>query len=1025
MTAVSDAASREPTIDHDVVRPAVLGLLDRRWDAAVTIVRAGPGFGKSIALGQAVRANRAGPRGVEGWVSCRTGCEDPARLAAAVRRAFGAGAAPRTAGGPLAEVHETVAGLAPLDAVLVLDDAEALAGRPGCVALLSDLVRDPPATLHLVVAGRDLPALPLARLRAAGQVVDVTEDDLRLSPAEIEALAAARGGRVPAEDLGGRPALVRLAVAAPTAARGYLWEEVIDGLDPADRRALLALCLLGPATAGDVTVVTGAPFDAEAFCARVPLVHRAGDRVVAHQLWAPSTAALVPAADRVGLARRTLAVVEARGDAVATGALALRLGDDAALRRAALELVRSTRAGLPRDVAEGWLAEAGHGAPELELLACAAAHARAAADPPAVRLDAVWRRFHDGGDAQGEIVALALATTVAEAGGDVGRLVELSGRARALAGARADPLLGLLVAGVDAALAASAGDVGAALAQLERPAPGLAPADRPELVNRLHGHLLLLAGRAGEAAALADALAAGTPLARELGAVARWFDGDPSRITAGRAELDLARDTGPSERDRFDRAGVVAVVASSAGAAAGVDRAVRVLSSSPLAGARASTADAAVITVARAAQRVLRHDDAGAAAVIDGLVGGLDLDRDPLADALLRRSPAIGYVCSPTLASRWEGQALGPSQRRACAVAQALVAARAGRVPAHEPAPPPTVATVLPLPWAVELAVRAAAAPAPWAAALLEDLHDRFGDVVASELVRWAGHGDDRARRAAVELWRSLPVTAPAAVEIRVLGDLEVWRDGRPVGGPELRQARVRELLSVLVVERRLARDRATDLLWPGLDAETARANLRVTLGHLRRLLEPGRAPGDPAWFVRADADHVRLPAAAGLTVDLWDAQRCLAGADAARRAGDVGARADRLGAATARWRGRPLPDLDRVADLAPVGHRVEAALVDAVLERGELDLVAGAARGASARAERALAADPGRERAHRLAVAAHLQARDRSATAGAVGRLRDALGELGVAAEGSTAMLLHRADAWLARTAAPALVAP
>ncbi|HKE74637.1 MAG TPA: BTAD domain-containing putative transcriptional regulator [Acidimicrobiales bacterium] len=1019
------AAIREPTIGHDVVRTAVLDLLDQRWDATVTTVRAGAGFGKSIALGQAVRANRAAPRGVEGWVSC-SGCEDPARLAAAVRRAFGTGDAPHTAGGPPAQVREAAAALAPVDAVLVLDDAEALAGRPGCVALLTDLVRNPPANLHLVLAGRELPALPLARLRAAGEVVDVTEDDLRFGPTEIEALAAALGGRVPAEDLGGWPALVRLAVAAPEAVGDYLWEEVIDGLGPADRRALLALCLLGPAGPADVEAVAGAPVDPEAFCARVPLVHQAGDRIVAHQLWAPYTATLVPAADRVGLARRALAVVEERGDVVATGALALRLGDDAALRRAALGLVRSTLASLPSDVAEGWLAAAGHEAPELELLACAAAHARSVSEPPPARLDAVWRRFHDGGDTQGEGVALAVATTAAEAGGDIGRLVELSGRARTLAGADHDPLLGLLVAGVDAALAASVGDVDAALGHLERPIPGLNPAHRPELVNRLHWHLLILAGRAGEAAALADTLAAGPPdaVARELGPVARWLDGDPSGLARDSAELGAARYEGLNDRDRFDQAGFVAVLAASAGAAAGVDRAVDVLRSSPLAGAGASASDAALVTVARAAQRIMCHDDAGAAAVVEGLVGGLDLDRDPLADALLRRSPAIGYVCSPTLAVRWDGQALGPSQRRACAVAQALVTARAGRVPAREPAPPPTVATALPLPWAVELAVRAAAAGTPWGAPLVGDLHERFGDPVASELMRWAGHGDDRARAAAAELWGTLPVAAPAAVEIRVLGELEVWRDGRPVGGAELRRARVRELLTVLVVERALTRDRAMDLLWPGLDVERARGNLRVTLSHLRRLLEPGRPAGDPAYFVRADSEHVRLPEVAGLTVDLWEAQRCLADADAARRAGDVGARADRLGAATARWRGRPLPDLDRVADLATVGHQVTATLVDAVLERGELDLIAGSARRAAACADRALAADPYRERAHRLAVAAHLQARDRPATAATVERLGRVLDELGVDPEDTTAMLLRQADAWLTRTREPALVA-
>src|SRR5215471_17545835 len=188
----SPRTSREPALDHDVIRAAVLERLDRRWDVTVTTVRAGAGFGKSIALGQAVRANRAHPRGVEGWVSCRSGAEDPVRLVAAVHHAFDPGtgegddrdgADAPILGAPLAALLDLFAGLAPVDAVLVVDDAELLAGRPGCVELLADLVRATPANLHLVLSGRDLPALPLARLRAAGEVAEVTEGDLRFSPA--------------------------------------------------------------------------------------------------------------------------------------------------------------------------------------------------------------------------------------------------------------------------------------------------------------------------------------------------------------------------------------------------------------------------------------------------------------------------------------------------------------------------------------------------------------------------------------------------------------------------------------------------------------------------------------------------------------------------------------------------------------------------------------------------------------------------------------------------------------------------
>ena len=64
--------------------------------------------------------------------------------------------------------------------------------------------------------------------------------------------------------------------------------------------------------------------------------------------------------------------------------------------------------------------------------------------------------------------------------------------------------------------------------------------------------------------------------------------------------------------------------------------------------------------------------------------------------------------------------------------------------------------------------------------------------------------------------------------------------------------------------------------------------------------------------------------------------------------------------------------------------------------------------------AERALTADPYLERAHRLAVAAHLQGRDRSATRAAVARLEAVLAGLGVPPDPATQILLRNAAQWL-----------
>jgi len=72
------------------------------------------------------------------------------------------------------------------DLVLVLDDYHLIA-EPAVHALVAALLRHPAPRLHLVVASRELPPWPLARLRAAGQTAELGADDLRFTLAETQA----------------------------------------------------------------------------------------------------------------------------------------------------------------------------------------------------------------------------------------------------------------------------------------------------------------------------------------------------------------------------------------------------------------------------------------------------------------------------------------------------------------------------------------------------------------------------------------------------------------------------------------------------------------------------------------------------------------------------------------------------------------------------------------------------------------------------------------------------------------------
>lgn len=1033
-----------PNVPHAVVRSALLDRLEARWDRPVTTVVAPAGFGKSVLLGQAMRANRARPRGIEAYVTCRAGAESAERMVVSVEAAFGA--SDGIHGSPLDRLYAVFADQAPLHVALVLDDLELLADEPA--ALLHELLRRAPSNLHLVLCGRRVPTLGLARLRAADELVEIREDDLRFDNAEVAALTTSLGAAPLEADFAGWPALVRLALVAPRrTVNEFVWEEVVRSLGDDDRAALLALCLLGPSSVSDVEAVTGHPVDADAFCDRVPLVHRTGDDLVAHDLWSPYLDDLA-GSDRDGVAtvaRRVVEAVAGRGDAIATGSIALRLGDPGALAAAAVDLVRDTLGSLPAAVAERWSAAlrssmasdapAGVGAdasvePALadavELLDCAVANARSPSSLPAQRLDRLADAFHDRGDGEGEAVALALATLASEARGDLGHLLGLAARARTLADGREEPRLQLLVASVDSAVAGMTGDLDTALALLAEPAGGIPPGSRPEAMVRLHWHFLILAGRAGDAAELTAALepVPGLAVQRELHAVASFLDGRPAQLVGLGVDIGSGRYEQLTERDRFDQAAFAAVLASALPDPEPVRRALAVLTTSPF--AAEAGPDGALTVAARACGAVVEHDDDAAEAIIARFVehaGGPDGALDPVTDAHLRRALAVPYACSPVLRKRWDAAALGPAHERTRSVARLLVDTRDGRVPAEPTVPLDAIAAALPLRWSVELACRAASAGVPWGADLTVRLVDLYPEGVLDFITERLDDPDDAVQRGAGVVVAALPARPPATVAIRLLGPLEVHHDGLPVDAPELHRTRVRELLCLLVVERTVSRDRVLDLLWPDLDPTKGRANLRVTLRHLQRVLEPGRVQGASPYFVRGDAQQLQLADVPGLEVDVWEADAALSRAEAARRQGESAGRIEHLRAAVARWRGRPLADLDRVGELDHVARAVEARLVEAAVTLGELELVGGATPAAASLAQLVLGSDPYLERAHRLAIAAHFQARDRTATLAAAGRLTAVLDELGASPEPATQILLRNAAQWLGPidlTAAP-----
>jgi LuxR family maltose regulon positive regulatory protein len=180
-------------------RDRVASLIENASAHPVTVVKARAGAGKTMACATwAVAAAR--PRRVA-WLTLDEGDRSPARFWANVTAALAADSIP--AEQPLvprsrdgaddlpASLMNAVRGVGG-PTVLVLDNMQELADS-GVLPELSYLVRHAPPTLRLILSGRYMPSLQLAKMRLAGDLAEITEADLACTPDEAGAFVAALG----------------------------------------------------------------------------------------------------------------------------------------------------------------------------------------------------------------------------------------------------------------------------------------------------------------------------------------------------------------------------------------------------------------------------------------------------------------------------------------------------------------------------------------------------------------------------------------------------------------------------------------------------------------------------------------------------------------------------------------------------------------------------------------------------------------------------------------------------------------
>jgi LuxR family maltose regulon positive regulatory protein len=199
-------------------------------DARLTLVSAPAGFGKSSLVATWLETTRGGTRRAA-WFSIDAGDSDPTTFWRYVSSALENALPERGAeDGPLLEPNEpridvalgrlvNELGAVSDEILLVLDDYHELASAE-IHESMAYLLEHMPANLHVVVGTRADPPLPLARMRARGELVEIRAADLRFTDDEaatyfrdvagleldataVEALASRTEGWVAALQLAG------------------------------------------------------------------------------------------------------------------------------------------------------------------------------------------------------------------------------------------------------------------------------------------------------------------------------------------------------------------------------------------------------------------------------------------------------------------------------------------------------------------------------------------------------------------------------------------------------------------------------------------------------------------------------------------------------------------------------------------------------------------------------------------------------------------------------------------------------
>jgi DNA-binding SARP family transcriptional activator len=933
-------------VNRLVARPRLIAELRRRHQLSLIALEAPAGYGRTVLLSQALSEGPVGPADLDVFYSCGPDDWQAGHLERAVLEACGGPASlgltqrmPAEDGARRIASALGAMGSPDVQVALVVDNVE----RSGDVggALWSELLDRLPNWCHLVLSGRRLPSVGLARHVAAGTGLLIDSEELAFTPEELSRLGKPLTELALADiELASWPALASLVrQGRPELVSDYIAETVLADVALPVAKALAALAavdgcpstLLKPIIGAAIDEVPPADLDdVIRHVARLPLVHWSEEGCWPHPIWADVTRSALNESERDrSIVAKVQGQVAARalGDA---GRLALRAQNAEALR----VVVRASLATQPPGASvadlKSWADSQVLAPDSLDGAFLNGVVHLALTDMRKTginRLEKVRQAFEVAGDELGEVSLLLLLGQLARGRSDFTELARLLARAEVLA-ERGNTVAQGLVALGRAVTAQMASDPAEAVRILDLVPPGSMVGEWASQALIIKGTNLGLTGR-WEAAI--DALVAATgegsvairALAHDGLAIARWYAGDPvGAIEDAKMAESLAQRTSAPAQVSLIRAAKACLLAATGQR----DRTVDALQQ--LRGGTHMPHSVETRALADLAEVMLLAD----AGDVDG------------ARSLLNGIPMTGRAVRSSVWKAALTAALQPEDSSDVATADTALsrAMAAGR----------------------SAAVHLAGGP------LVGEQHRPFLPA------RWCAQ-------------------AHPAVVITLSGSCRVERDFYSIDHPAWRRSRVRELCLHLALVDDTSRSGVAAALWPDRSEKSAGQNLRVTLTHLLDVLDPNRTKMSGSHLI-IDAEGVlRFNRHSGLHIDIWDAvQHARAVLDTPEYQ-----RPSLLAHARLLVSIKPGPLLGGVATGEWVElhrRRIDDLVVNASLHAGRHALAASDHELTGSLGSRALATNPWSERAHVLVVEAKLVEGDLDGARRALLHAVDTLNDLG-----------------------------